>query len=62
MVRSYDVSVHLDENLFGFYLLCFEGDDVVHEQFFRDSDDAHAMGHRFLDGLYVKGFPIEEFV
>ena len=62
MVRSYDVCVHLDENLFGFYLYCYEGDDVVHEQFFRNSDDAHAMGERFLDGLYVKGYPIEELV
>jgi hypothetical protein len=62
VVRSYEVDVHLDENLFGFYLLCYEGDDVVHEQFFRDSSDAHAMGNRFLDGLYVKGFPLEELV
>ena len=62
MVRSYEVDVYLDENLFGFYLMCFEGDDCVHEQFFRDSDDAHAMGNRFLDGLYVKGFLIEELV
>ena len=62
MVRSYDVSVYLDENLYGFYLLCFEDEDVVYEQFFRDSDDAHAMGQRFLDGLYVKGFPLEELV
>ena len=60
MVRSYDVSVHLDENLFGFLLLCYEGDDVVYEQFFRDNEDAHLMGHRFLDGLYVKGYPLEE--
>lgn len=62
MVKSYDVSFHLDESLAGWYLYCFEDDDVVHEQFFRDRDDAHAMGHRFLDGLYVKGFPLDELV
>lgn len=62
MVRSYEVDVYLDENLFGFYLMCFEDDDVVYEQFFRDSGDAHAMGHRFLDGKYVKGYPLEELV
>ena len=62
MVRSYEVDVHLEEHLFGFVLLCFEDDDCVHEQFFRNSDDAHAMGSRFLDGLYIKGFPIEELV
>ena len=62
MVRSYEVAVHLDENLFGFILYCYEADVLVHEQFFRDSSDAHAMGHRFLDGLYVKGYPIEELV
>ena len=44
MVRSYEVAVHLDENLFGFILYCYEGDVQVHEQFFRDSSDAHAMG------------------
>lgn len=62
MVRSYDVSFHLDENLAGWYLLCFEDDDVVHEQFFRDRADADFIGHRFLDGCYVKGFPLEECV
>ena len=62
MIRSYDVDFSVVDNRVGFMLYCFEDDDVVHEQFFRDSDDAHLMGHRFLDGLYVKGFPIEEFV
>lgn len=62
MVRSYDVSVHLDENLYGFYLVCFEGDEIVHEQFFRDSDDAHAVGHMFLDGKYVKGLLLEDVI
>lgn len=60
MVRSYDVDILLEENRFGFMLLCFEDDDCVHEQFFLNSDDAHAMGRRFLDGLYIKGYPIEE--
>lgn len=62
MVRSYDVDFYILDNQIGFMLYCFEGDDCVHEQFYRNSDDAHAMGHRFLDGLYVKGFPIEELV
>jgi hypothetical protein len=60
MVKSYDVSFHLDENLAGWYLTCFEGDEIVHEEFFRDSEDAHFIGHRFLDGLYVKGFSFED--
>lgn len=62
MVRSYEVDVHLDENLFGFYLTCYEGEDIVHEQFFRDSGDAHAMGNMFLDGRYVKTLMLEELV
>ena len=60
MVRSYEVDVHLEENLFGFILLCFEGDEVVHDQFFRDSADAHAVGNMFLDGRYVKTLMLED--
>jgi hypothetical protein len=62
MVRSYDVDVHLEEYAIGFMLLCFEDDDCIHEQLFRNSDDAHAMGRRFLDGCYVKGYPLEELL
>lgn len=62
MVKSYDVSFELDENRAGWVLLCFEDDDCVHEQFFRDSDDAHYMGHKFLDGCYIKGYTFEEVV
>lgn len=62
MVRSYDVSFDLDENRAGWLLLCFEGDDCVHEQFFLDSQDAHYMGHKFLDGCYIKGYSLEEMV
>ena len=62
MVRSYEVDVHLDENLFGFYLMCYEGDDVVYEQFFRDSSDAHAIGNMFLDGRNVTILSLEELV
>ena len=59
MVRSYDVSVYLDENLFGFYLLCFEDDDCVYEKFFRDRSDAERVGEKFLDGIYVKGYDLD---
>lgn len=62
MVRSYEVEFSLVDNRAGFMLYCFENDDCVWEQFFLDSVDAHAMGNRFLDGLYVKGFPFEEVV
>lgn len=62
MVRSYEVDFSVVDNKVGFLLLCFEDDDCVWEQFFVDSTDAHKTGHRFLDGLYVKGFPVEEFV
>lgn len=62
MVRSYEVDVHLDENLFGFYLTCYEGDEIVHDQFFRDSSDAHAMGNKFLDGIYVKTLVLEDLI
>ena len=62
MVKSYDVAFELDENRAGWVLLCFEDDDCVHEQFFRDRADADLMGHRFLDGCYIKGFPLEELV
>lgn len=60
MVRSYQVDIVVSYDCLGFNLLCFEGDDCVWEQCYDDSDVAHAMGQRFLDGLYVKGYPIEE--
>jgi hypothetical protein len=41
-------------------LYCFEEDDCVHEQFYRNSDDAHYVGHKFLDGCYVKGYILED--
>jgi hypothetical protein len=53
MVKSYDVDFSVVDNRVGFMLYCFEGDDCVWEQFFLDSDDAHDIGHRFLDGCYV---------
>ena len=62
MVRSYDVDFSVVDNRAGFMLYCFENDDCVWEQFFLDSDDAHATGHRFLDGCYVKVYPLEELV
>lgn len=62
MVRSYEVDFYVLDNRAGFMLYCFEDDDCVWAQFFLDSNAAHAIGHRFLDGLYVKGFPIEELV
>jgi hypothetical protein len=60
MAKSYEVDFSVIDNRVGFVLYCFEDDDVVHEQFFRDSDDAHRNGHRFLDGCYVKGFIYED--
>ena len=54
--------MHLDENLCGFYLYCYEGEEVVHEQFFRDTHDAHIVGNMFLDGKYIKGILLEELV
>ena len=60
MVRSYEVGIHLDENLFGFVLLCYENDECVLDEFFRDSEDAHRAGNMFLDGLYIKGLLFED--
>ena len=60
MVRSYDVDFSVVDNQVGFMLYCFEEDECVHEQFYRNSDDAHYVGHKFLDGCYVKGYILEE--
>jgi hypothetical protein len=60
MAKSYEVDFSVIDNRVGFVLYCFEDDDVVHEQFFVDSTDAHRNGHRFLDGCYVKGFIYED--
>jgi len=60
MVKSYDVDFYILDNQAGFMLYCFEDDDCVHEQFFRDSDDAHFVGHKFLDGCYVEGYILED--
>jgi hypothetical protein len=54
MVRSYEVEFSMVDNRAGFMLYCFENDDCVWEKFYTDSSEAHAMGHRFLDGAYVK--------
>jgi len=62
MVKSYDVSFEMVDNRAGFMLYCFEDDDCIWEQFFVNSDDAHMIGQRFLDGLYIRGFPVDEFV
>lgn len=62
MVRSYEVDFSVVDNKAGFKLYCFEDDDCVWEQFFVDSIDAHKTGHRFLDGCYVRGWPVEEYV
>jgi hypothetical protein len=62
MVRSYEVDFSVIDNKAGFMLYCFEDEDCVWEQFFVDSSYAHAMGSRFLDGCYIKGVPVEEFV
>ncbi len=56
MVKSYEVDIVLDEKWVGFVLTCWEDDDCVWEEFFDDSEDAHAQGNRFLDGQYVRGF------
>jgi hypothetical protein len=60
MIRSYDVDFYVLDNRAGFMLYCFEEDECVHEQFYRNSDDAHFVGHKFLDGCYVKGYVLEE--
>jgi hypothetical protein len=60
MVRSYDVDFYILDNQIGFMLYCFEEDECVWEQFYRNSDDAHYVGHKFLDGCYVKGYILEE--
>jgi hypothetical protein len=60
MVRSYDVDFYVLDNRAGFMLYCFEEDDCVHEQFYRNSDDAHYVGHKFLDGCYVRGYILED--
>lgn len=62
MVRSYEVRFHLDESLVGWYLVCYEGDDVVHEHFFRDKFDAEMTGNMFLDGHYVQLMTLEDLV
>lgn len=58
MLRSYDVDFDIVDGRAGFMLYCYENDDCVWEQFFLDSTDAHNMGNRFLDGLYIRGFPL----
>lgn len=60
MVRSYEVDINLEEDRFGFILLCYEDDDCVYDQFFRSSDDAHLMGQRFLDGLSIENVSLED--
>jgi hypothetical protein len=60
MVKSYDVSFEMVDNRAGFMLYCFEEDDCVHEQFYRNSDDAHYVGHKFLDGCYIEGYILED--
>jgi hypothetical protein len=62
MVRSYDVDFYVLDNRAGFMLYCFEEDDCVHEQFYRNSDDAHYVGHKFLDGCYIEGYVLEDVV
>lgn len=62
MAKSYDVDFSIVDNRAGFMLMCFEDEDCVWQQFYLDSDEAHTIGHRFLDGLYIHGFHYVEFV
>ena len=56
--RSYDIDVHIDSEKVGFMLYCFEGDDCIFEQFFKDMSKAKKLGEKFLDGYFYSGFPI----
>lgn len=58
--RSYEVNLVLEDQFVGFVLLCFEGDDIVFEQFYRSSEKAEAIGEKFLSGLFLEGFDYRE--
>lgn len=55
-MRSFDIDLHISEHGTGWMLYCFEGDDCIWEEFYRDRAKAEARGNKFLTGAFVEGF------
>ena len=55
-MRAFEIDLHVTENAAGWMLLCFEGDDCIWEEFFRDRNKAERQGNKFLDGTFIHGF------
>lgn len=59
MQRSYEVRLVLGRFI-GWSLLCFEGDEMIWQQFYKSSDKAHEIGEKFLTGAFHEGLSYAE--
>jgi hypothetical protein len=55
-MRAFEIDLHVTEKAAGWMLLCFEDDDCIWEEFFRDRSKAEAQGNKYLDGTFIQGF------